>query len=45
VRLARYKRPHYIEFFGPKELPRNASGKVDRLELASRALVAGHRVT
>jgi fatty-acyl-CoA synthase len=45
VRLARYKRPHYIEFFGPKELPRNASGKVDRLELASRALLAGHRVT
>ncbi len=43
-RLAGYKRPHYVEFLQSGDLPRNASGKIVRHELAERPTTPDQRI-
>ena len=43
-RLAGYKRPHYVEFLRTEGIPRNATGKVLRNELAGRPVTAEQQV-
>ncbi|MQA13208.1 MAG: AMP-binding protein [Pseudonocardiaceae bacterium] len=43
-RLAGYKRPRYVQFLTEEELPRSATGKLQRHELAARGVTDGERV-
>lgn len=43
-RLASYKRPRYVQFLGPQDIPRSTTGKVLRHELARLPVSAEQKV-